>query len=125
MTERENEVDVMSRQTKLDIEIEDLNGCFLNGSEAPTEREAVGASVRPEAVSVPTQRPSEQLQAMPRLSASQGIVPSAKGQALQDGNRPRRQSSRPASRKARHVNDLEECEDDCQALPGEPVEAWR
>ena len=36
--------------------------------------------------------------------------------ALQDGNRPRRQFSRPASRKARHVNDEEECKDDCQAL---------
>ena len=85
MTERENEVDVMSRQTKLEIEIEDLNGCLLNGSEAPTERTAVGASVRPEAVSVPTQRPSKKLQAMPRLSAIQGIVPRRKDKALQDG----------------------------------------
>ena len=57
--EREIEVDVMSRQTKLEIEIEDLKGCLLNGSEAHTERTAVGASVGPEAVSVLTQRPSE------------------------------------------------------------------
>ena len=49
----------MRRQTKLEIEIEDLKGCLLNGSESPTERTAVSASVRPEAVSVPTQRPSE------------------------------------------------------------------
>ena len=36
----------MSRHTKLEIEIEDLKGCLLNGSEAPKGRTAVGVSVQ-------------------------------------------------------------------------------
>ena len=72
----------MSRKTKLEIEIEDLTEYLLSGgSEGSKERTAVGVSMRAEAVSVPTHRPSELLQAMPRPSDIQGIVPSAKGQS--------------------------------------------